>query len=143
MTYVVTSPIRRALESAEVVCEFLHVPVSEHEGFREREWATWEGKQVINYTRAKAISSVRASSIETRAQVETRALQAIEQLERAQLKSVAVITHEIVIQVLLQHADFNLEGIPGVRPVINHCSLSVVSKIIGRELLLEQWPLVL
>jgi probable phosphoglycerate mutase len=133
---VVTSPVRRTRESAEILAERLEVPLQEEPGFAEMEFGTWDGMTFdeVQQQRPDEIQSWLGSldvapggGGESFRDVEKRVLDGLSRvLEQHAGKTVVVVSHVTPIKVLVAHAvDAPLESL--FRMELSTASVSVVS----------------
>jgi broad specificity phosphatase PhoE len=119
ITRVITSPYRRAYESAQIYAKQLNVPLEENPGFRELDHGNWEGRSIpemlgdsnCNYARWLE-DATRVSVPESTESIYMAQQRAMEALRDIVLKypneTLLVITHKH-IRALLQCA---LKGLP-------------------------------
>jgi probable phosphoglycerate mutase len=133
---VVASPVRRTVESAQILAERLGVPLVEEPGFAEMEFGSWDGLTFaeVHAQRPDEIESWLGSldvapggGGETFRQVETRVLAGLARvLERYAGRTVAVVSHVTPIKTLVAHAvDAPLTSL--FRMELSTASVSVVS----------------
>ena len=110
---VVASPVRRALESGEILAERLGVPIEEEPGFAEMEFGAWDGltfDEVAEHQRPaleKWLGSLdeRPGGGESLLMVQERVLAALERLlERHAGRTVVVASHVTPIKVVVTDA---------------------------------------
>jgi ribonuclease H / adenosylcobalamin/alpha-ribazole phosphatase len=132
---VVTSPVRRTRESAEILAERLDVGLVEEPGFAEMEFGTWDGltfdevreqhpDELESWMGSLDVAPVDGESFR---EVEKRVLDALSRvLERYVGKTVVVVTHVTPIKTLVAHAiDAPLTSL--FRMELSTASVSVVS----------------
>jgi uncharacterized phosphatase len=101
---VVTSPLLRARQSAEICCEILHAPVEIQVDFRERSFGDLEGKTHAEINRLFGIQDIEAFTgdahgVEPVTELDKRLMHGIEILRaRFRKKNVLVLTHGSVIK---------------------------------------------
>jgi broad specificity phosphatase PhoE/ribonuclease HI len=132
---VVASPVRRTVESAQILAERLDLPLVEEPGFAEMEFGAWDGMTFAEVQDrwpgdlAKWLGSldVAAGGGETFREVADRVLAALARvLERYAGKTVAVVSHVTPIKTLIAHAvDAPLTSL--FRMELSTASVSVVS----------------
>jgi len=132
---VVTSPVRRTRESAEVLADRLGVALVEEPGFAEMEFGTWDGMTFaeVREQRPDEIESwlgsldVAPGGGESFREVEKRVLDALSRiLEEYAGKTVVLVSHVTPIKVLVAHAlDAPLPAV--FRMELSTASVSVVS----------------
>jgi len=132
---VVTSPVRRTRESAEILADRLGVGLVEEPGFAEMEFGTWDGLtfEEVQENRPDEIDAwlgsldVAPGGGESFREVEKRVLDALSRvLERYSGKTVVVVTHVTPIKTLVAHAiDAPLSAL--FRMELSTASVSVVS----------------
>ena len=132
---VVTSPVRRTRESAEILSERLGVGWVEEPGFAEMEFGTWDGltfEEVQEKLPDEIDAWVGSLDVapgggESFRKVEKRVLDALSRvLERHAGKTVVVVTHVTPIKTLVAHAvDAPLSAL--FRMELSTASVSVVS----------------
>jgi broad specificity phosphatase PhoE/ribonuclease HI len=133
---VVTSPVRRTVESAQVLATRLDLPLVEEPGFAEMEFGSWDGMTFaeVHAQEPDAIEAWLGSldvapggEGETFHQVQARVLAGLARvLERYAGKTVAVVSHVTPIKTLVAHAvDAPLTSL--FRMELSTASVSVVS----------------
>jgi len=132
---VVTSPVRRTRESAEILAERLDVGMVEEPGFAEMEFGTWDGLTFdeVREQRPEELESwmgsldVAPGDGESFREVEKRVLGGLSRvLERYVGKTVVVVTHVTPIKTLVAHAiDAPLTSL--FRMELSTASVTVVS----------------
>jgi probable phosphoglycerate mutase len=132
---VVTSPVRRTRESAEILAERLGVGLVEEPGFAEMEFGAWDGLtfEEVQEKRPDEIEAwagsldVAPGGGESFREVEKRVLDALSRvLESYAGKTVVVVTHVTPIKTLVAHAlDAPLSAL--FRMELSTASVSVVS----------------
>jgi broad specificity phosphatase PhoE/ribonuclease HI len=132
---VVTSPVRRTRESAEILAERLDVPLVEEPGFAEMEFGTWDGLTFdeVREQRPDEIDSwlgsldVAPGGGESLREVEKRVLDGLSRvLEQYAGQTVVVVSHVTPIKTIVAHAvDAPLEAL--FRMEMSTASVSVVS----------------
>jgi probable phosphoglycerate mutase len=132
---VVTSPVRRTRESAEILAERLGVGLVEEPGFAEMEFGTWDGLTFaeVREQRPEEIEAwlgsldVAPSGGESFREVGHRVLDGLARvLERYAGRTVVVVSHVTPIKVLIAHAvDAPLTSL--FRMELSTASVSVVS----------------
>ncbi|WP_372727704.1 bifunctional RNase H/acid phosphatase [Nocardioides sp.] len=137
---VVTSPVRRTLESAEIVAERLGVPLEVEPGFAEMEFGDWDGKTFSEVARDHqadldawlgSLDVAPGGSGESFRTVEARVIAALQRLLDAHAgKTVIVVSHVTPIKTLVAHAvDAPLEAV--FRMELTPASVSVLSFFAG------------
>ena len=136
---VVSSPVRRTLESAEILGELLDKPVAVEPGFAEMEFGAWDGltfAEVADRHQADLDSwlgslDVAAGGGESFRQVEERVLAGLQRLlDEHPGRTVVVVSHVTPIKTLVAHAvDAPLESV--FRMELSPASVSVVSFFSG------------
>ncbi len=132
---VVTSPVRRTRESAEILAERLDVGMVEEPGFAEMEFGAWDG-MTFEEVREQHPDEIEAwlgsldvapGGGESFREVEKRVLAGLSRmLERYAGKTVVVVTHVTPIKTLVAHAiDAPLTSL--FRMELSTASVSVVS----------------
>jgi broad specificity phosphatase PhoE/ribonuclease HI len=132
---VLTSPVRRTRETAEVIAEVLGRPVEEEPGFAEMEFGAWDGltfAEVAERDQAGLeawmgrldLAPEGGESFET---VEARVLTALARVRAAhEGRTVVVVSHVTPIKILVSNAlGAPLEGV--FRMELSPASVSVVS----------------
>jgi ribonuclease H / adenosylcobalamin/alpha-ribazole phosphatase len=113
MEAVVASPVRRSVESAQILAERLDLPLVEEPGFAEMEFGAWDGLTFAEVGERwpgdleKWLGSldVPAGGGETFREVQDRVLAALDRvLRRYAGKTVAVVSHVTPIKILIAHA---------------------------------------
>jgi probable phosphoglycerate mutase len=138
---VVSSPVRRTLETAEIVAEHLGQPVEVEPGFAEMEFGAWDGKtftEVAEQHRADLDAwlgslDVAAGGGESFRAVEGRVLEGLQRLlDRHGGKTVVVVSHVTPIKTLVAHAvDAPLSAV--FRMELSPASVTVLSFFRGGE----------
>jgi probable phosphoglycerate mutase len=110
---VVSSPVRRTLETAEIVAEHLGQPVEVEPGFAEMEFGAWDGKTFTEVAEQHPEDldawlgslDVAAGGGESFRVVEGRVLAGLQRLlDRHGGKTVVVVSHVTPIKTLVAHA---------------------------------------
>jgi probable phosphoglycerate mutase len=132
---VVTSPVRRTRESAEIVAERLGVGLVDEPGFAEMEFGSWDAMTFadVQQQRPDEIEAwlgnldVAPGGGESFREVEKRVVDALSRiLERYAGKTVVVVSHVTPIKILVAHAvDAPLASV--FRMELSTASVSVVS----------------
>ena len=132
---VVTSPVRRTVESAEIIAERFGIGMVEEPGFAEMEFGTWDGQTFaeVREQRPEEIESwlgsldVAPGGGESFREVEKRVLDGLSRvLETYAGKTVLVVSHVTPIKTLVAHAvDAPLDAL--FRMELSTASVSVVS----------------
>jgi probable phosphoglycerate mutase len=132
---VVSSPVRRTRESAEILAERLGVDLVEEPGFAEMEFGTWDGltfaevreQQPDQLERWLGNLDVAAGGGESFRELEKRVLDGLQRLlERYAGRTVLVVSHVTPIKTLVAHAvDAPLSAL--FRMELSTASVSVVS----------------
>ena len=132
---VVTSPVRRTVESAEIIAERFGIGIVEEPGFAEMEFGTWDGQTFaeVREQRPDEIESwlgsldVAPGGGESFREVEKRVLDGLSRvLETYAGKTVLVVSHVTPIKTLVAHAvDAPLDAL--FRMELSTASVSVVS----------------
>jgi probable phosphoglycerate mutase len=133
---VVTSPVRRTVESAQILAARLELPLVEEPGFAEMEFGSWDGMTFAE-VQARQPEEIEAwlgsldvapgGGGETFREVEARVLAGLARvLERYAGRTVAVVSHVTPIKTLVAHAvDAPLTSL--FRMELSTASVSVVS----------------
>jgi probable phosphoglycerate mutase len=132
---VVTSPVRRTQESAEILAERFGIGLVEEPGFAEMEFGTWDGMtfEEVREQRPDEIESwlgsldVAPGGGESFREVEKRVLDGLSRLlERYAGRTVVVVSHVTPIKTLVAHAvDAPLTAL--FRMELSTASVSVLS----------------
>jgi probable phosphoglycerate mutase len=133
---VVTSPVRRTRESAEILAARLSLDLVEEPGFAEMEFGTWDGMTFAEVrdrypdevqTWLGSLDAAPGGGGESFREVEARVLAGLERvLERYPGKTVIVVSHVTPIKTLVAHAvDAPLSAL--FRMELSTASVSVVS----------------
>jgi ribonuclease H / adenosylcobalamin/alpha-ribazole phosphatase len=111
---VVTSPVRRTRESAEILAEALRHPLEEEPGFAEMEFGTWDGLTFVEVAEKHqadldawlgSLDAAPGGSGESFRSVEQRVLAGLQRLLDAHAgKTVVVVSHVTPIKTLVAHA---------------------------------------
>jgi probable phosphoglycerate mutase len=136
---VITSPVRRTLESAQILAERLELPLVEEPGLAEMEFGTWEGmtfSEVQDRWPAELAEwlgsvDVAAGGGETFREVQDRVLGSLARvLGRYADRTVLVVSHVTPIKTLIAHAvEAPLTSL--FRMELSTASVSVVSFVDG------------
>jgi probable phosphoglycerate mutase len=132
---VVTSPVRRTRESAEILADRLDVGLVEEPGFAEMEFGTWDG-MTFDEVREQSPHEIESwlgsldvapGGGESFREVEKRVLDGLSRvLEKYAGQTVVVVSHVTPIKTLVAHAvDAPLEAL--FRMELSTASVSVVS----------------
>lgn len=132
---VISSPVRRTLESAEIIGEVLGHPVEVEPGFAEMEFGSWDGKtftEVAEHHKAELDAWLGSLDVppgggESFREVEERVLAGLQRVLDAHAgKTVVVVSHVTPIKTLVAHAvDAPLGSV--FRMELSPASVSVVS----------------
>jgi probable phosphoglycerate mutase len=132
---VVASPVRRTVESAQILAERLDVPLVEEPGFAEMEFGTWDGMTFVEVSAQRPDEmekwlgslDVAPGGGETFHEVERRVMAGLTRLlGRYAGKTVIVVSHVTPIKTLVAHAvDAPLTAL--FRMELSTASVSVVS----------------
>ena len=133
---VVASPVRRTVESAQILAARLELPLVEEPGFAEMEFGSWDGMTFAEVHERQpdeiekwlgSLDVAPGGDGETFHEVETRVLAGLARvLERYAGKTVAVVSHVTPIKTLVAHAvDAPLTSL--FRMELSTASVSVVS----------------
>jgi broad specificity phosphatase PhoE/ribonuclease HI len=110
---VVSSPVRRTMESAEILAEVLGKPVEVEPGFAEMEFGTWDGMTFLDVAEQHKEEldtwlgslDVAPGGGESFRVVEKRVLDGLQRLlEQHPGKTVVVVSHVTPIKILVGHA---------------------------------------
>jgi len=136
---VISSPVRRTLESAEIVAAVLGKEVGVEPGFAEMEFGAWDGMTFLEVAERHPDEldawlgslDVPAGGGESFRVVEKRVLDGLQRvLDRHAGKTVVVVSHVTPIKTLVSHAvDAPLESV--FRMELSPASVSVVSFFLG------------
>ena len=136
---VISSPVRRTRESAQILAETLGKPVEEEPGFAEMEFGRWDGKTFAEVADAHQDEldawlgslDVAPGGGESFRVVEDRVLAGLQRvLDRHAGKTVVVVSHVTPIKTLVAHAvDAPLSAV--FRMELSPASISVVSFFLG------------
>lgn len=137
---VITSPVRRTVESAELIAERWARPLSQEPGFAEMDFGTWDGFTAaeVAHQDPAAISAwmssvdAAAGGGETFREIQTRVLAALDAVLREHPgRTVAVVAHVTPIKVLVAEAlgapleaVFRMELSPASVTVISYSPLT-------------------
>ena len=109
---IYSSPLERAVETAEPLAAALNLPVTIHPGLTELDFGTWQGKTMRQMHRMKAWKTVMEKASEMRfpqgesyGEVQARMVKAIEEIKSTREKNdlVACFSHCDSIRLLLAH----------------------------------------
>jgi probable phosphoglycerate mutase len=136
---VIASPVRRTLESAEILAEALGRTVEVEPGFAEMEFGSWDGMTFLEVAERRPDEldawlgslDVGAGGGESFRVVEKRVLDALQRVLDAHAgRTVVVVSHVTPIKTLVAHAvDAPLESV--FRMELSPASVSVVSFFLG------------
>jgi broad specificity phosphatase PhoE/ribonuclease HI len=136
---VVASPVRRTLESAEILADVLGKVVEVEPGFAEMEFGTWDGMTFLEVAERRPDEldawlgslDVGAGGGESFRVVEKRVLDGLQRVLDAHAgKTVVVVSHVTPIKVLVAHAvDAPLGSV--FRMELSPASVSVLSFFLG------------
>jgi probable phosphoglycerate mutase len=136
---VIASPVRRTLESAEILAERLGKAVEVEPGFAEMEFGSWDGMTFLEVAEQRPDEldawlgslDVGAGGGESFRVVEKRVLDGLQRvLDTHAGKTVVVVSHVTPIKTLVAHAvDAPLESV--FRMELSPASVSVVSFFLG------------
>lgn len=116
---IVTSPLKRARRTAEIINDGLTIPLIEKEEFVERNFGEAEGK-LIEESRRKYPNGGSPGQ-ETRSEVLSRVLKGIDEIQAAYPdKNVLLVAHGALIGILLEHLSGG-EFVYGETHLINAC----------------------
>ncbi len=132
---VVSSPVRRTLESAQILGEMLGKPVAEEPGLAEMEFGTWDGLTFVEVAERHQVDldawlgslDARAGGGESFRVVERRVLDALRRVVDAHpAQTVVVVSHVTPIKTVVAHAlDAPLGAV--FRMELSPASVTVVS----------------
>jgi ribonuclease H / adenosylcobalamin/alpha-ribazole phosphatase len=138
---VIASPVRRTLESAEILAEVLGKTVEVEPGFAEMEFGSWDGMTFAEVAERRPEEldawlgslDVGAGGGESFRVVEKRVLDGLQRVLDAHAgKTVVVVSHVTPIKTLVAHAiDAPLESV--FRMELSPASVSVLSFFLGGE----------
>jgi probable phosphoglycerate mutase len=109
---IYSSPLERAVETAEPLAAALNLPVTIHPGLTELDFGTWQGKTMRQMHRMKAWKTVMEKASEMRfpqgesySEVQARMVKTIEEIKSTREKNdlVACFSHCDSIRLLLAH----------------------------------------
>lgn len=136
---VVSSPVRRTMESAEILAAFLGLPVEEESGFAEMEFGVWDGLTFAEVAERHGDDldawlgslDVSPGGGESFRVVEARVLEGLQRLVAAHAgETVVVVSHVTPIKTLVAHAlEAPLESV--FRMELAPASVTVVSYFQG------------
>jgi broad specificity phosphatase PhoE len=136
---IVCSPAPRARRSAQIINEYLHLPLEEDYELREMDWGLWEGLTSIEIEAAfpGALAaqiergwSFRPPQGESRAEVRKRVLAALHRLTQAYPgTSILLVSHLGVIKALIYHIEAR-DYLPDEANLIDNNRLHI---IVGRD----------
>jgi ribonuclease H / adenosylcobalamin/alpha-ribazole phosphatase len=136
---VISSPVRRTLESAEILAEVLGKTVEVEPGFAEMEFGSWDGMTFLEVAERRPDEldawlgslDVGAGGGESFRVVEKRVLDGLQRVLDAHAgKTVVVVSHVTPIKTLVAHAvDAPLESV--FRMELSPASVSVLSFFLG------------
>lgn len=104
LNQVVSSPLKRSLETARAIAEPHGLPVTVDAAFADRDYGPWAGKsQEEVEARYGSVDETPPNEVEPRAQFEHRVVTAIETVvAQSQGKIVAIVGHEAVNRALIR-----------------------------------------
>jgi broad specificity phosphatase PhoE/ribonuclease HI len=136
---VIASPVRRTLESAEILAEALGKSVEVEPGFAEMEFGSWDGMTFLEVAERRPDElnawlgslDVGAGGGESFRVVEKRVLDGLQRVLDAHAgKTVVIVSHVTPIKTLVAHAvDAPLEAV--FRMELSPASVSVLSFFLG------------
>jgi probable phosphoglycerate mutase len=136
---VIASPVRRTLESAEILAEVLGKTVEVEPGFAEMEFGSWDGMTFLEVAERRPDElnawlgslDVGAGGGESFRVVEKRVLDGLQRVLDAHAgKTVVIVSHVTPIKTLVAHAvDAPLESV--FRMELSPASISVLSFFLG------------
>ena len=136
---VISSPVRRTLESAEILADVLGKTVEVEPGFAEMEFGSWDGMTFLEVAERRPDEldawlgslDVGAGGGESFRVVEKRVLDGLQRVLDAHAgKTVVVVSHVTPIKTLVAHAvDAPLESV--FRMELSPASVSVLSFFLG------------
>jgi probable phosphoglycerate mutase len=136
---VIASPVRRTLESAEILAEALGKSVEVEPGFAEMEFGSWDGMTFLEVAERRPDElnawlgslDVGAGGGESFRVVEKRVLDGLQRVLDAHAgKTVVIVSHVTPIKTLVAHAvDAPLESV--FRMELSPASVSVLSFFLG------------
>ena len=136
---VISSPVRRTLESAEILADVLGKTVEVEPGFAEMEFGSWDGMTFLEVAEQRPDElnawlgslDVGAGGGESFRVVEKRVLDGLQRVLDAHAgKTVVIVSHVTPIKTLIAHAvDAPLESV--FRMELSPASISVLSFFLG------------
>ena len=126
LEYVVSSPLARAVRTAQIIAEACGVPRDIDPGFNDRDYGPWTGRPRAEVV-ARWGSVDAAPGVEPLEAVRSRALDALALLTAAPAgyRAIGVVTHDAVIRPLLDAIQ------PGIRVTVPTASWADVELVSG------------
>jgi broad specificity phosphatase PhoE len=130
---VLTSPVTRAVQTAEVIAEALGLPVTTEPGLEEIAFGEWEGlywkdltDEIVRRNLYRIPSDTRAPGGETLREVQVRAVAAVERAvaERLTLPLLCVSHADVIRAILGHYLRLDLAVVRQMR--ISHAALTIV-----------------
>lgn len=118
---IITSPLKRALQSAELINEYLKVDVRIDKRITERDYGKYTGRNILEITPLEYLNT---SGIENELELENRVkdfLKSIEKLEGLYL----VVCHGVIILKILSHIT-NIQYRWDQNPIDNCSEINIV-----------------
>jgi probable phosphoglycerate mutase len=132
---IVCSPAPRALRSAQIINEYLRLPLEEDYELREMDWGLWEGLNIseINAAFPGELPAqiergwfFRPPRGESRAEVRTRVLAALQRLSHTYpATSTLLVSHLGVIKALIYHIE-KRDYLPGEANLLDNNRLHII-----------------
>lgn len=125
---IVSSPLKRALETAEIVAQILKLPVKEEKYFTEGNFGTIEGKsyQEMSQNEKKLFAEwikLETQSFdvcfkhgETKRQILNRVVDGLKKLAKSPYQNIGISTHSAVIRMVLLFLKRKQHTIPNAQP---------------------------
>lgn len=122
LSLVVSSPLQRAVATAQVIADAAGVEAIADPAFNDRDYGPWTGHVKADIIREWG-SVDHAPGVEPEETVLGRAWPALNSLTAPQGKWVAIVTHDAVIRPILRTID------PGVQPAVETASWSALTLV--------------
>jgi broad specificity phosphatase PhoE len=130
---LLTSPIARAVQTAEILADVLGLPVTTEPGLTEIGFGAWEGQywkdladEIVRQNFYRCPTEARPPGGETLREVQTRAVEAVERATAQHPQApLLCVSHADVIRAILSHyLQLDLAVVRQMR--ISHASLTIV-----------------
>jgi broad specificity phosphatase PhoE len=110
---VVSSPLRRAVETAKAVASMVGVEVSVDASLADRDYGCWAGRTAEEIERRWG-SVDEAPGVEPLGEVRARALEALEEARRRCRSRAVLVSHDVVNRTILAAVDPGIGGVGAI-----------------------------